>query len=59
MADAQNGIKNVLAILNDGVALVPFVAARIGDWRFHRLERLTRRMLRCAVFRPGRAAVLG
>jgi hypothetical protein len=32
--NAQNGIKNVLAVVINGVALLPFVAARIVDWRF-------------------------
>jgi uncharacterized protein len=32
--NAQNAIKNVLAVSINGVALVPFVAARIVDWRF-------------------------
>lgn len=32
--NAQNAIKNVLAVSINGVALVPFVAARIIDWRF-------------------------
>ncbi len=32
--NAQNAVKNVLAIAINGVALVPFVAARIVDWRF-------------------------
>lgn len=32
--NAQNAIKNVLAISINGIALVPFVAARIVDWRF-------------------------
>jgi hypothetical protein len=32
--NAQNAIKNVLAVTINGVALVPFVVARIVDWRF-------------------------
>jgi uncharacterized protein len=32
--NAQNAIKNVLAVSINGVALVPFVCARIVDWRF-------------------------
>jgi uncharacterized membrane protein YfcA len=32
--NAQNAIKNVLAVAINGVALVPFVLARIVDWRF-------------------------
>ncbi len=32
--NAQNAVKNVLAVTINGVALVPFVAARIVDWRF-------------------------
>jgi uncharacterized protein len=32
--NAQNAIKNVLAVSINGVALVPFVIARIVDWRF-------------------------
>lgn len=32
--NAQNAIKNVLAVSINGVALVPFIAARIVDWRF-------------------------
>ena len=32
--NAQNAIKNVLAVAINGVALVPFVIARIVDWRF-------------------------
>jgi uncharacterized protein len=32
--NAQNGIKNVLAAVINGVALIPFVIARIVDWRF-------------------------
>jgi uncharacterized membrane protein YfcA len=32
--NAQNAIKNVLAVVINGVALVPFIAARIVDWRF-------------------------
>jgi uncharacterized membrane protein YfcA len=32
--NAQNAIKNVLAVVINGVALVPFVLARIVDWRF-------------------------
>jgi uncharacterized membrane protein YfcA len=32
--NAQNAIKNVLAVSINGVALVPFILARIVDWRF-------------------------
>jgi uncharacterized protein len=32
--NAQNAIKNVLAVTINGVALVPFLIARIIDWRF-------------------------
>jgi uncharacterized protein len=32
--NAQNAIKTVLALSINGVALVPFVVARIVDWRF-------------------------
>lgn len=32
--NAQNAIKNVLAFSINGVALIPFVAARVIDWRF-------------------------
>ena len=32
--NAQNAIKNVLAVAINGVALIPFVFARIVDWRF-------------------------
>ena len=32
--NAQNGIKNVLSAAINGVALIPFVVARIVDWRF-------------------------
>lgn len=32
--NAQNAVKNVLSVSINGVALVPFVAARIVDWRF-------------------------
>lgn len=32
--NAQNAIKNVLAMSINGVALVPFIIARIVDWRF-------------------------
>ncbi len=32
--NAQNAVKNVLAISINGIALVPFVIARIVDWRF-------------------------
>ena len=32
--NAQNAIKNVLAVAINGVALVPFLIARIVDWRF-------------------------
>lgn len=32
--NAQNAIKNVLAVSINGVALVPFLIARIVDWRF-------------------------
>jgi uncharacterized membrane protein YfcA len=32
--NAQNAIKNVLSAVINGVALVPFVIARIVDWRF-------------------------
>ncbi|MBV8435209.1 MAG: sulfite exporter TauE/SafE family protein [Candidatus Eremiobacteraeota bacterium] len=32
--NAQNAVKNVLSVAINGVALVPFVIARIVDWRF-------------------------
>jgi uncharacterized membrane protein YfcA len=32
--NAQNGIKNALSVTINGVALIPFVIARIVDWRF-------------------------
>ena len=32
--NAQNAIKNMLAVSINGIALVPFVIARIVDWRF-------------------------
>ncbi len=32
--NAQNAIKNVLSATINGVALIPFVVARIVDWRF-------------------------
>jgi uncharacterized membrane protein YfcA len=32
--NAQNAVKNVLSVSINGVALVPFVIARIVDWRF-------------------------
>lgn len=32
--NAQNAVKNVLSVFINGVALVPFVLARIVDWRF-------------------------
>jgi uncharacterized membrane protein YfcA len=32
--NAQNAIKNVLSVAINGVALIPFMAARIIDWRF-------------------------
>ena len=32
--NAQNAVKNVLSVTINGVALVPFVLARIVDWRF-------------------------
>jgi uncharacterized protein len=32
--NAQNAIKNVLSVTINGVALVPFVLARVVDWRF-------------------------
>jgi uncharacterized protein len=32
--NAQNAIKNVLALAINGVALIPFLIARIVDWRF-------------------------
>lgn len=32
--NAQNAIKNVLSVAINGIALVPFVVARIVDWRF-------------------------
>lgn len=32
--NAQNAIKNVLSVSINGVALLPFVIARIVDWRF-------------------------
>jgi uncharacterized membrane protein YfcA len=32
--NAQNAIKNVLAVSINGIALIPFIIARIVDWRF-------------------------
>jgi hypothetical protein len=32
--NAQNAIKNVLAVVINGIALLPFIIARIVDWRF-------------------------
>jgi uncharacterized membrane protein YfcA len=32
--NAQNAIKNVLSVAINGVALIPFIVARIVDWRF-------------------------
>jgi uncharacterized membrane protein YfcA len=32
--NAMNGIKNLLAACINGIALVPFIIARIVDWRF-------------------------
>ncbi|MBV8116388.1 MAG: sulfite exporter TauE/SafE family protein [Candidatus Eremiobacteraeota bacterium] len=32
--NAQNAIKNVLSVAINGVALIPFVIARVVDWRF-------------------------
>jgi uncharacterized protein len=32
--NAQNAIKNVLSVSINGVALIPFVIARVVDWRF-------------------------
>jgi uncharacterized membrane protein YfcA len=32
--NAQNAIKNLLSVSINGVALIPFVIARIVDWRF-------------------------
>jgi hypothetical protein len=32
--NAQNAIKNVLSVSINGIALIPFVVARIVDWRF-------------------------
>lgn len=32
--NAQNAVKNVLAVAINGVALAPFLIARIVDWRF-------------------------
>lgn len=32
--NAQNAVKNVLSVAINGVALVPFIVARIVDWRF-------------------------
>lgn len=32
--NAQNAIKNLLSVSINGVALVPFIIARIVDWRF-------------------------
>lgn len=32
--NAQNAVKNVLAVAINGVALVPFAIARVVDWRF-------------------------
>jgi len=32
--NAQNAVKNVLSVAINGVALIPFVIAKIVDWRF-------------------------
>ncbi len=32
--NAQNAVKNVLSVSINGIALVPFVIARVVDWRF-------------------------
>ena len=32
--NAANAVKNVLSVVINGVAIVPFVIARIVDWRF-------------------------
>lgn len=32
--NAQNAVKNVLAVAINGVALIPFAIARVVDWRF-------------------------
>jgi len=32
--NATNGMKNVLSVAINGVALIPFLAARVVDWRF-------------------------
>lgn len=32
--NAQNAVKNVLGVSINGIALVPFVIARVVDWRF-------------------------
>ena len=32
--NAQNALKNVLSVSINGVALIPFVIARVVDWRF-------------------------
>ena len=32
--NAQNAVKNVLGVAINGVALIPFIIARIVDWRF-------------------------
>lgn len=32
--NAQNAVKNVLAVSINGIALVPFIIARVVDWRF-------------------------
>jgi uncharacterized membrane protein YfcA len=32
--NAQNAVKNVLSVSINGVALIPFVLARVVDWRF-------------------------
>jgi uncharacterized protein len=32
--NAQNAVKNVLSVSINGVALIPFIVARIVDWRF-------------------------
>lgn len=32
--NAANGIKNLLSVAINGVALIPFVIARVVDWRF-------------------------
>ena len=58
--NAQNAIKNVLAVSINGVALIPFVVARIVDWRFAlpmAVLALARRLSRRSLLSARAAAV--